>query len=112
VEVGPYAADSPNARLADLALALQNARGSDRSATLDPLWEGLSRKERKHLTDATRANLKAPVLADPRSLPLLAEVARLAELTEALPDLARQVPLLPVLNYGDGPLIFEAMAKL
>jgi hypothetical protein len=112
VEVGPYAADSPDARLADLALAWHNSRGADRSTTLDPLWEKLSRKDRKQLADATLARLNAPVLADPRSLPLLAEVARLAELTEALPDLARQLNLLPVLDYGDSSTIFESMAKL
>jgi hypothetical protein len=113
VMYGPYAEGSPDARLDQLRSEWRNASGNDSLVNFAPLWEGRTKKERKQLTEAARARLKAPVLADIESLPFLADLAVTAGMKNVSGDLDRHLTWLPPhLRYQSIPAVANAQALL
>ncbi len=113
VMYGPYAEGSPDARLDQLRSEWRNASGNDSLVNFAPLWEGRTKKERKQLTEAARARLKAPVLADIETLPFLADLAVTAGMKNVSGDLDRHLTWLPPhLRYQSIPAVANAQALL
>ncbi len=113
VMYGPYAEGSPDARLDQLRSEWRNASGNDSLANFAPLWERHTKKERKQLTEAARARLKAPVLADIETLPFLADLAVTAGMKNVTDDLGRHLTWLPPhLRYQSIPAVANAQALL